>query len=59
MKQSINVKQNAELEEKIREDERRKVVDKILKRIELEYDLNYGETLLNPRYFYELVEDFK
>lgn len=46
-------------EEKIREDERKKVVDEILKRIESEYDLNYGEILLNPRYFYELVEDFK
>lgn len=46
-------------EEKIREDERKKVVDEILKCIESEYDLNYGEMLLNPRYFYELVEGFK
>lgn len=34
------------------------LVKKILTAIESEYDLNYGETLLNPRDFYDLVEGF-
>lgn len=46
-------------EEKIRADERRKIVEEILNRIESEYDLNYGEILINPRCFYDLVEDYK
>ena len=31
---------------------------KILTAIELEYDLDYGETLLDSGYFYGLVEGF-
>lgn len=34
------------------------LVKKILTAIESEYDLNYGEILLNPRDFYDLVEGF-
>lgn len=34
------------------------VVEHMLKRIEREYDLNYGETLINPQGFYDLVEDY-
>lgn len=34
------------------------LIKKILTAIESEYDLNYGETLLNPRDFYDLVEGF-
>ena len=29
----------------------------LLKDIENNYDCNYGETLINPRYFYDLVDD--
>lgn len=29
----------------------------LLKEIEDNYDCDYGETLINPRYFYELVDD--
>lgn len=46
-------------EEQIRADEREKVVMEILKAIELEYDLNYGETLMNPRNIYDLVENYR
>lgn len=34
------------------------IVTKILHSIENKYDLNYGETLINPREFYDLVEDY-
>lgn len=34
------------------------IVIKILHRIENEYNLNYGETLIDPRAFYNLVEDY-
>lgn len=34
------------------------LIKKILAAIESEYDLNYGETLLNPRDFYDMVEGF-
>lgn len=46
-------------EEMIRADEREKVVNEILKAIESEYDLNYGEILINPRNFYDLVEGYR
>ena len=46
-------------EEMIRADEREKVVNEILKAIESEYDLNYGEILINPRDFWDLVEGYK
>lgn len=46
-------------EEMIRADEREKVVDEILKAIESEYDLNYGEILINPRDFWDLVEGYR
>lgn len=46
-------------EEMIRADEREKVVNEILKAIESEYDLNYGEILINPRDFYDLVEGYR
>ena len=42
----------------IRADEREKVVNEILKAIESEYDLNYGEILINPRDFWDLVEGY-
>ena len=45
-------------EEMIRADEREKVVNEILKAIESEYDLNYGEILINPRDFWDLVEGY-
>ena len=34
------------------------LIKKILAAIESEYDLNYGEKLLNPRDFYDLVEGY-
>lgn len=34
------------------------LIKKILAAIESEYDLNYGEMLLNPRNFYDLVGEF-
>lgn len=34
------------------------LIKKILTAIESEYDLNYGEMLLNPRNFYDLVEGY-
>lgn len=34
------------------------LIKKILTAIESEYDLNYGEILLNPRDFYDLVEGY-
>lgn len=34
------------------------LIKKILAAIESEYDLNYGEMLLNPRDFYDMVEKF-
>ena len=34
------------------------LIKKILATIESEYDLNYGEILLNPRNFYDLVETY-
>lgn len=34
------------------------IIKKILAAIESEYDLNYGEILLNPKEFYDLVEEF-
>lgn len=43
----------------IRADEREKVVNEILKAIESEYDLNYGEILINPRDFWDLVEGYR
>lgn len=43
-------------EEMIRAEEREKVVNEILKAIESEFDLNYGETLIDPQNFYDLVE---
>lgn len=46
-------------EEMIRADEREKVVNEILKAIESEYDLNYGEILINPRDFWNLVEGYR
>ena len=46
-------------EEMIRADEREKVVNEILKAIESEYDLNYGEILINPRDFWDLVEEYR
>ena len=46
-------------EEMIRADEREKVVNEILKAIESEYDLNYGEILINPRDFWDLVEGYR
>ena len=46
-------------EEMIRTDEREKVVNEILKAIESEYDLNYGEILINPRDFWDLVEGYR
>lgn len=46
-------------EEMIRADEREKVVNEILKAIESEYDLNYGEILINPRNFWDLVEGYR
>lgn len=46
-------------EEMIRVDEREKVVNEILKAIESEYDLNYGEILINPRDFWDLVEGYR
>lgn len=46
-------------EEMIRADEREKVINEILKAIESEYDLNYGEILINPRDFYDLVEGYR
>ena len=45
-------------EQQIRADERAKVVKEILSAIESEYDLNYGEILINPSGFYDLVEDY-
>ena len=35
------------------------VVNEILKAIESEYDLNYGEILINPRDFWDLVEGYR
>lgn len=46
-------------EEMIRADEREKVVNEILKAIESEYDLKYGEILINPRDFWDLVEGYR
>lgn len=46
-------------EEMIRADEREKVVNEILKAIESEYDLHYGEILINPRDFWDLVEGYR
>lgn len=34
------------------------LIKKILTAIESKYDLNYGEILLNPRDFYDLVEGY-
>ena len=45
-------------EQQIRADERAKVVNEILSAIESEYDLNYGEILINPSGFYDLVEGY-
>lgn len=45
-------------EQQIRIDERNKVVREILQAIESEYDLNYGEILMNPNKIYDLVERF-
>lgn len=45
-------------EQQIRVDERAKVVKEILSAIESEYDLNYGEILINPSEFYDLVEGY-
>lgn len=45
-------------EQQIRADERAKVVKEILSAIESEYDLNYGEILINPSEFYDLVEGY-
>lgn len=46
-------------EEMIRADEREKVINEILKAIESEYDLNYGEILINPRDFWDSVEGYR
>lgn len=34
------------------------LIKKILKEIDSTYDLNYGEILIDPREFYDLVESF-
>ena len=46
-------------EEMITADEREKVANEILKAIESEYDLNYGEILINPRDFWDLIEGYR
>lgn len=43
-------------EHQIRIDERKKVVEAILREIEQKYDLNYGEIEMNPRRIYEDIE---
>lgn len=34
------------------------LIKEILKEIDFSYDLNYGETLIDPREFYNLIESF-
>ena len=34
------------------------LIKEILKEIDLTYDLNYGEILIDPKDFYDLIESF-
>lgn len=45
-------------EQQIRLDERKKVVEAILREIEQNYDLDYEEIEMNPRRIYEDIESY-
>lgn len=45
-------------EKEIRRSERERVIKAILDAIESEYDLDYGEILIDPYEFYDMVESF-